>query len=289
MNSAQQLPIPLAGPLARVRGEPLAKLPQDLYIPPEALEVFLESFEGPLDLLLYLIRKNSLDILDIPMAELARQYMLYVEAMRRGRLELAADYLLMAAVLIDIKARLLLPRPASVDPELEVDPRAELMRRLLEYEQMKAAAQALNQLPCAGRDFWPAQAQRDERVLLSLPQLRLQDLQEAWIQVLTRANIQRHHRVEREHLSVREQMTRILRCLQERSLLGFQDLFAAGARVALVVVHFVAVLELVKEGLILVSQEQAYAPLYLTLPGPREEGLVCSGDGLASAAEGVPS
>ncbi len=274
MNTAEQLQIPLAGAIARVRGEPLAKLPQDLYIPPEALEVFLESFEGPLDLLLYLIRKNSLDILDIPMAELTRQYMVYVEAMRRGRLELAADYLLMAAVLIDIKSRLLLPRPVSVDPEVEADPRAELMRRLLEYEQMKAAAQTLNQLPRAGRDFWTVQIYRDERVLQSLPSLQLRELQTAWTQVLARAKIQRHHRVEREHLSVREQMTRILRRLQQQALLRFQDLIAAGNGVALVVVHFVAVLELVKEGLILVSQEQAYAPLYLSLPVPQEEGLL---------------
>ncbi len=271
MTATEQLEIPLGGTVARVRGEPLVRLPQDLYIPPEALEVFLESFEGPLDLLLYLIRKNSLDILDIPMAELTRQYMVYVEAMRRGRLELAADYLLMAAVMIDIKSRMLLPRPPSADPESETDPRAELMRRLLEYEQMKAAALVLDRWPRAGRDFLPAQVCRDETVQLRLPPLQLQDLQEAWAQVLARAKIHRHHRIEREHLSVREHMTQILRRLRQYPLLGFLDLFDTGATVPLAVVNFVAILELVKENLIQVSQEQAYAPLYLSLPTPQDD------------------
>ena len=264
-EAADLLEVPLAEPIARVRGEPFLGLPQDLYIPPEALEVFLDSFEGPLDLLLYLIRKNSLDILDIPMAELTRQYMVYVDAMRHGRLELAAEYLVMAAVLIEIKARMLLPRPVAAPADEGLDPRAELMRRLLEYERIKQAAATLEALPRAGREFAVVQAWLDENLNQRLPQISAQDLQDAWAQVITRARINQHHRITREQLSVREHMTRILRRLRERHFVTFHELFEADITIAVAVVNFIAILELVKESMIRVSQAQAYAPLYLSL------------------------
>ena len=264
-EAADLLEVPLAEPIAKVRGEPFVGLPQDLYIPPEALEVFLESFEGPLDLLLYLIRKNSLDILDIPMAELTRQYVEYVEVMRTRRLELAAEYLVMAAVLIEIKSRMLLPRPAAATEEEEADPRAELMRRLLEYEQMKRAAATLDELPRTGRDFSAVQVWVDEALNQRLPQISARDLLDAWAQVLSRARINQHHRITREQLSVREHMTRILRRLREQTFVVFHELFESGITVPVAVVNFIAVLELVKESLVKVSQSEAYAPLYLSL------------------------
>ncbi|MDE2342419.1 MAG: segregation/condensation protein A [Betaproteobacteria bacterium] len=264
-EAADLLEVPLAEPIARVRGEPFVGMPQDLYIPPEALEVFLESFEGPLDLLLYLIRKNSLDILDIPMAELTRQYMEYVEAMRSRRLELAAEYLVMAAVLIEIKSRMLLPRPVIVADDEEADPRAELMRRLLEYEQMKQAALKLDELPRIGREFDAVQVWVDEALNQRLPQITARDLLEAWALVLARAKINQHHRITREQLSVREHMTRILRRLREQTFVVFHELFDSGITVPVAVVNFIAILELVKESLVKVSQAEAYAPLYLSL------------------------
>lgn len=264
-EAADLLEVPLAEPIARVRGEPFVGMPQDLYIPPEALEVFLESFEGPLDLLLYLIRKNSLDILDIPMAELTRQYMEYVEAMRSRRLELAAEYLVMAAVLIEIKSRMLLPRPVTVASDEEMDPRAELMRRLLEYEQMKQAALKLDELPRIGREFDAVQVWVDETLNQRLPQITARDLLEAWALVLARAKINQHHRITREQLSVREHMTRILRRLREQTFVVFHELFDSGITVPVAVVNFIAILELVKESLVKVSQSEAYAPLYLSL------------------------
>src|SRR3990172_4799677 len=193
-----------AEPLALFRGEPVHELPGDLYIPPDALRVFLETFEGPLDLLLYLIRKHNLHVLDIPMATLTRQYMEYVEVMGQHQLELAAEYLLMAALLIEIKSRMLLPRPAAT--ALEEDPRAELVRRLLEYESMKLAAQRLNELPQSGRDFSLVQVLFDQAVAERLPEVRAEDLRAAWLTLLTRAARNRHHRITREQLSVREHM-----------------------------------------------------------------------------------
>ncbi len=264
-EAADLLEVPLAEPIAKVRGEPFVGLPQDLYIPPEALEVFLESFEGPLDLLLYLIRKNSIDILDIPMAELTRQYVEYVEVMRTRRLELAAEYLVMAAVLIEIKSRMLLPRPAAATEEEEADPRAELMRRLLEYEQMKRAAATLDELPRTGRDFSAVQVWVDGALNQRPPQISARDLLDAWAQVLSRARINQHHRITREQLSVREHMTRILRRLREQTFVVFHELFESGITVPVAVVNFIAVLELVKESLVKVSQSEAYAPLYLSL------------------------
>src|SRR5690349_14011316 len=205
-------PSPEPRPLARVYGEAMNELPQDLYIPPEALEVFLEQFEGPLDLLLYLIRKQNINVLDIPMAELTRQYLGYVEMMRTTQLELAAEYLLMAAVLIEIKSRMLLPRPKRQDEDEPDDPRAELVRRLLEYERMKKAAAMLADTPVAGRDFSLAQVFIEE-VAERMPDVHVADLSEAWRSILARAKLTKHHRISREELSVRSHMSRILRGL----------------------------------------------------------------------------
>ena len=251
--------------LALIRGQPLLELPTDLYIPPEALEIFLESFEGPLDLLLYLIRKNALDILDIPMAELTRQYMVYVEAMRTVRLELAAEYLVMAAVMIEIKSRMLLPRPPSARNEEGEDPRAELMRRLLEYERIKLAARALDTIPRLHRDFQPAAAEMIEDLSPRLPEVDPDELRDAWYAVLARARMNSHHQITREQLSVREHMTIILRKLSDHQFVEFVHLFDKSATVPIVVVHFVALLELVKEGLVQLMQDQVFAPIYIRL------------------------
>ncbi|MEW6131768.1 MAG: ScpA family protein [Pseudomonadota bacterium] len=256
-------------PIARVKGEPLAELPVDLYIPPDALEVFLETFEGPLDLLLYLIRRHNLDVLDIPMAELTRQYLAYVEAARTSRLELAAEYLLMAAMLIEIKSRMLLPRPPRAEEGGEPeDPRAELVRRLLEYEQMKLAAQRLDKHPMAGRDFHVVSV-AVESAARRLPEVRAEDLSAAWLSILSRAKVNRHHRISREELSVREHMSRILKSLQPGQFLEFASLFRAEAGVAEMVVTFLAILELAKETLIDVTQAEPLAPIYVRL---HEEG-----------------
>ena len=251
-------------PVARIHGEPLAELPHDLYIPPDALEVFLETFEGPLDLLLYLIRRQNLDVLNIPMADLTRQYMDYVEMMRSGQLELAAEYLLMAALLIEIKSRMLLPR-RSETVEDEEDPRAELVRRLLEYEQMKLAALKLDGLPQAGRDFALVQVWLEQAAAKRLPEVGLDDLKQAWLAVLARAKVNRHHRVSREELSVREHMSRILRRLQDERFAEFTALFEPERGVPELVVSFLAVLELVRESLVSVTQQEAFAPIYVRL------------------------
>jgi segregation and condensation protein A len=252
-------------PLALIYGRPLLEMPQDLYIPPDALEVFLEQFEGPLDLLLYLIRKENISVLDIPMAKLTIQYLEYVEMMRTRTLELAAEYLLMAAMLIEIKSRMLLPRPAAVQEE--DDPRAELVRRLLEYEQMKLASQRLNEIPQAGRDFTLVQVLFERDLEARLPEVDPEDLKIAWLALLTRANVNRHHKVSREQLSVRAHMSRVLRHLQEAKFVEFADLFDAGQGVSVLVVTFLAVLELAREGLIEVSQHEAYTPIYVKLRG----------------------
>lgn len=246
---------------ARIHGEPLGDLPQDLYIPPEALEVYLEAFEGPLDLLLYLIRKHHLDILDIPMADLTRQYMAYVEQMRARRLELAADYLLMSAVLIEIKSRMLLPRPAEI--EQEDDPRAELVRRLLEYEAIKLAAQRLDALPQAGRDLLVAKAFVEHIAKPSLPEVSMDDLLAAWEHVLLRAKNYTHHRISREQLSVREHMTLILRRLQHEGVVDFIQLFDPADGIPKMVTYFLAVLELAREGLVRITQQAGFAPIHL--------------------------
>jgi segregation and condensation protein A len=248
----------------RLYGEPLLELPKDLYIPPDALQVFLEAFEGPLDLLLYLIRKANLDVLDIPMAPLTAQYLAYVEAMRATHLELAADYLLMAAMLLEIKSRMLLPRPPRETAE-EVDPRAELVRRLIEYEQMKRAALRLDRLPRAERDFEWVGVFVSEKLVERLPEVGLHDLQLAWLRIMKKAHLNRNHRVGREQLSVREHMSRILRQLSGGAFVVFETLFEAGLGRAGLVVSFLAVLELVKEKMIEVSQNEAFAPIYVKL------------------------
>jgi segregation and condensation protein A len=254
-----------AAPVARVYGQPLMEVPQDLYIPPDALEVFLEQFEGPLDLLLYLIRKENISVLDIPMAALTVQYLEYVEMMRTRTLELAAEYLLMAAMLIEIKSRMLLPRPAAA--EVEDDPRAELVRRLLEYEQMKRASQRLNELPQAGRDFQVVSVLFERDITQRLPEVRPDDLKIAWLALLNRARMNQHHKVTREQLSVRSHMSRVLRRLQEARFIEFAELFAPAEGVAVLVVTFLAVLELAREGLIEVTQQAAYSTIYVKLRG----------------------
>jgi len=256
------LPLP-AAPFARIYGEPLTEIPADLYIPPDALEILLDAFQGPLDLLLYLIRKQNLDVLDIPMAPLTRQYLEYVELMRAKNLELAAEYLVMAAMLIEIKSRMLLPRPAVVDEE--EDPRAELVRRLLEYEQMKKAAQQLDALPQVGRDVLAISVLVERTALERLPEVHPRDLAEAWRALLFRARMTRHHRVSREELSVREHMSQILRQLKHSRVLEFTELFEPSRGVAVLVVTFLALLELAREALVDVTQSEGFAPIYIRI------------------------
>ncbi len=250
---------------ARLYGEPLFTLPNDLYIPPDALEVFLEAFEGPLDLLLYLIRKQNFNILDIPMAQVTHQYLDYVEQIRKQNLELAAEYLLMAAMLIEIKSRMLLPVTPSAAGEEAEDPRAELVRRLLDYEQMKLAAFDLNSLPQLGRDFLHAQVYIEQNTVLHWPQVEVSDLQAAWAEVLRRAKLVTHHKITREELSVREHMSGILRRLQSQRFVEFSDLFDPTRGVPVLVVNFIALLELAKETLVEITQAEAYAPIYVRL------------------------
>lgn len=251
--------------LARLYGEPLFQLPQDLYIPPQALEVFLEAFEGPLDLLLYLIRRQNFNILDIPLAELTRQYLDYVDQIRSRNLELAAEYLLMAAMLIEIKSRMLLPRKPPEDGREVEDPRAELVRRLLEYEQIKRAAGRLDALPLLGRDFLRVQATFDTSVAPRRPEVGVDELQQAWAAILQRSRLTQHHRITREQLSVRETMSQVLRRLQGRRFVEFHELFDATRGMASVVVTLVATLELSREHLVDVTQAEAFAPIYVRL------------------------
>ena len=251
--------------IARLYGEPLFKLPQDLYIPPDALEVFLEAFEGPLDLLLYLIRRQHFNVLDIPMADVTRQYLDYVEQIRRSNLELAAEYLLMAAMLIEIKSRMLLPPKKSEDGSEPEDPRAELVRRLLEYEQMKLAAARLDQLPLLGRDFLRAQVAVEQSLQLRFPDVQADELRAAWADIVRRARLVQHHRVSRQQLSVREQMSHLLKSLQGRRFVEFHELFEPERGVQVVVVTLIALLELSREHLVELTQAEAYAPLYVRL------------------------
>ncbi len=271
----QQLPLPAEGALApavvdavavaRLYGEPLFTLPNDLYIPPDALEVFLEAFQGPLDLLLYLIRRQNLDILDIPMADVTRQYLAYVEQIRTRNLELAAEYLLMAAMLIEIKSRMLLPPRKRDDGQEPEDPRAVLVRRLLEYEQIKLAAARLDELPLMGRDFLRAQVALDQAAGTRLPDVDPEDLRTAWAAILRRAKLVAHHHITREQLSVREHMSLVLRSLQGKRFVEFERLFNVAKGVPVVVVTFIAMLELAREHLIEVTQAEAYAPIYVRL------------------------
>ncbi len=251
--------------VARLYGEPLFALPQDLYIPPDALEVFLEAFEGPLDLLLYLIRKQNFNILDIPMAGLTRQYLSYVEEIRHHNLELAAEYLLMAAMLIEIKSRMLLPPKPVAEGQEADDPRAELVRRLLEYEQIKLAAARINQLPQLGRDFLRAQVYVEQSLQPRFPDVSIAELQEAWASILKRASLVQRHKITREELSVREHMSLMLKALQGQRFVEFERLFQPEKGAAVLVVTFVALLELAKETLIEITQAEAFAPIYVRL------------------------
>jgi segregation and condensation protein A len=251
--------------LARLYGEPLFKLPEDLYIPPDALEVFLEAFEGPLDLLLYLIRKQHFNVLDIPMAPLTEQYLVYVEQIRRHNLELAAEYLLMAALLIEIKSRMLLPQRKSGGDDEAADPRAELVRRLLEYERIKLAARRIDELPRIGRDFARALIAIEQTLEKRLPEVRGIDLRQAWSDILQRARLIAHHRITREELSVREHMSLILKKLQGVKFVEFGDLFDPARGAAVAIVHFLALLELARESLIELTQGAPYAPIYVRL------------------------
>ena len=252
----------LANNQVRIKGEPLSELPQDLYIPPDALEVYLETFEGPLDLLLYLIRKHNLDILDIPMAQLTLQYMAYVEKMKAIKLELAAEYLLMSAMLIEIKSRMLLPKPVEV--EEEDDPRAELVRRLMEYEAIKLAAQRLDAMPKVGEEIDVAAAYYQHISQVKPPEVSLDDLVDAWRNVLKRARLNQHHKLGRAELSVREHMSLLLRRLGTVSVLRFDELFdVATEGIPKLVVNFLAVLELAREGLIRITQQEAFGVIYV--------------------------
>src|SRR5471032_1289068 len=256
---------PVEAGIARLYGEPLLRMPTDLYIPPDALEIFLEAFEGPLDLLLYLIRKQNFNILDIPMAQVTLQYLKYVDQIRVRNLELAAEYLLMAAMLIEIKSRMLLPSRKSDVEEDGGDPRAELVRRLLEYEQIKLAAYDLNTIPQFERDFVRTQIFIEQSLTPTWPDVEPVDLQQAWLDVLKRAKLTQHHRISRQELSVREHMTNILRRLQSARFVEFGDLFDIAGGVPIVVVNFVALLELAKETLIEITQAEPFAPIYVRL------------------------
>jgi segregation and condensation protein A len=251
--------------MARLYGEPLFSMPLDLYIPPDALEVFLETFEGPLDLLLYLIRKQNFNILDIPLADVTRQYLAYVDQIRKHNLELASDYLLMAAMLIEIKSRMLLPPKKTEDGEEAEDPRAELVRRLIEYEQMKLAAAGLTRIPQLGRDFLRVQVHNDPSVRVRHPDVALVDLREAWADILKRAKLNTHHIITREELSVREHMGIVLRRLQGHRFVEFENLFDVTRGTPVLVVTFIAMLELGKERLLEITQAEAFAPIYVRL------------------------
>ncbi len=249
-------------PVARLYGQPVIEFPLDLFIPPDALCIILEAFEGPLDLLLYLIRRHNLDVLDIPMAQLTAQYMGYVEVMRASQLELAAEYLLMAALLIEIKSRMLLPKHRRESEEV-ADPRAELVKRLLQYEQMKQAARGLDALPQAGRDFTVVSVWIERTAIERLPDVEAEDLRSAWLGLLARANSNRHHRVTREQLSVRERMSQILRRLQSAGFREFTTLFDPARGIADLVVTFLAILELARESLLELTQQGSFAPIYV--------------------------
>ncbi|HEX6267986.1 MAG TPA: ScpA family protein [Burkholderiales bacterium] len=251
--------------MARLYGEPLFSLPQDLYIPPDALEVFLEAFEGPLDLLLYLIRKQNFNILDIPLADVTRQYLAYVEQIRKRNLELASEYLLMAAMLIEIKSRMLLPPRKAADGQEPEDPRAELVRRLIEYEQIKLAAARLDALPVLGRDFLRAQVVIEQSFAPRFPDVDSDELRAAWADILKRARLNQHHTISREQLSVREHMSIVLRTLQGRRFVEFEELFDVTRGTPVLVVTFIAMLELAREHLLEITQAEAFAPIYVRL------------------------
>lgn len=277
---------PAVEPVAMIYGQPMAQLPLDLYIPPDALAVMLDAFEGPLDLLLYLIRKANVNVLDIPMAPLTVQYLEYVDAMRSHNLELAADYLVMAAMLIEIKSRMLLPRPKAAEGDEVEDPRAELVRRLIEYEQMKLAAYNINVLPQAERDFDWVEVWVEKTMLQRQPEVSVADLQGAWSAILRQAKLHTHHRVQREELSVREHMGLILRHLRDAGgFVEFVDLFDVRQGAPVLVVHFLAMLELAREHLLQLTQAEAFAPIYVRLADGRNEAPPEPGSGHGEGGE----
>ncbi len=270
-------------PFAVVEGQPITEMPRDLYIPPQALEVFLEAFEGPLDMLLYLIRRQNLDILDIPIAEITRQYMRYIELMQVLQLELAGEYLLMAATLAEVKSRMLLPRVASDVSAEESDPRAELVRRLQEYERFKRAAEGIDRMPRLERDTWVASADlADRKVVRIPPRVSLQEMLLAFQDVLSRSDMFAHHHVQREPLSVRQRMTDVLSSLTASSFVDFVHLFRADEGRRGVTVTFVAILELLREGLIEIVQSEAYGPLHVRLGNPARHLTLVADDGAAN-------
>jgi segregation and condensation protein A len=281
--AAVSLPAQAEMPFAVVEGQPITEMPRDLYIPPQALEVFLEAFEGPLDMLLYLIRRQNLDILDIPIAEITRQYMRYIELMQVLQLELAGEYLLMAATLAEVKSRMLLPRLQSDDPAEESDPRAELVRRLQEYERFKRAAESIDRMPRLDRDTWVASADLvDRKVVRIPPQVTLQEMLVAFQDVLSRSDMFAHHHVQREPLSVRQRMTDVLASLTTHSFVDFVRLFSPEEGRRGVTVTFVAILELLREGLIELVQSEAYAPLHVRLGNPARHLKLVADDGAAN-------
>ncbi len=276
-------------PFAVVNGEPITQLPRDLYIPPQALEIFLEAFEGPLDLLLYLIRRQNVDILNIPLAEITRQYMQYIELMQDLQLELAGEYLVMAATLAEIKSRMLLPRPPGQAEDSEEDPRAELVRRLQEYERFKRAAADIDLLPRLERDVWQASAELRERpAARSLPQVTLREMLLAFREVAHRAEMFAHHHVRREPLSVRERMSNILAALEQGSFVEFSQLFTLEEGRAGVTVTFVAILELMREGLIDIAQTEPYAALHVRAAGANRTLHLVADNTPADADADVP-
>jgi segregation and condensation protein A len=271
-------------PFAVVEGQPITELPRDLYIPPQALEVFLEAFEGPLDLLLYLIRRQNLDILDIPIAEITRQYTRYIELMQVLQLELAGEYLLMAATLAEVKSRMLLPRVHAADAE-EADPRAELVRRLQEYERFKRAAEGIDRIARLERDTWVASAELvDRKVVRIPPQVTLQEMLLAFQEVLARSDMFAHHHVRREPLSVRQRMADVLSILNGSGFMDFVRLFRPEEGRRGVTVTFVALLELMKEGLIDIVQSEAYGPLHVRLGNPATRLTLVTDDVMEAAA-----
>jgi segregation and condensation protein A len=249
----------------RLYDTPVMTMPADLYIPPGALEIYLETFEGPLDLLLYVIRKQNFNILDIPMSEMTLQFLKYVEQIRIHNLDLASEYLLMAALLLEIKSRMLLPSTKQGPDNSEDDPRAELVRRLIEYEQMKLAASEMYNLPQVGRDMFITDIYVEPTDTVALPDVNLVDLQKAWLSILTQAKMMQHHSISREELSVRDHMTKILRLLRTEKFVEFSDLFDISGGIPVVVVNFVALLELAKETLIEITQAEPFAPIYVRI------------------------
>jgi segregation and condensation protein A len=270
-------------PFAMVEGQPITEMPRDLYIPPQALEIFLEAFEGPLDMLLYLIRRQNLDILDIPIAEITRQYMRYIELKQVLQLELAGEYLLMAATLAEVKSRMLLPRVGTEASVEEADPRAELVRRLQEYERFKRAAEGIERMPRLDRDTWLASAELvDRKVVRMPPQVTLQEMLLAFQEVLSRSDMFAHHHVQREPLSVRQRMADVLSTLTASAFVDFVKLFRADEGRRGVTVTFVALLELLREGLIEIVQAEAYAPLHVRLGNPARHLRLVADDGAAN-------